>query len=62
MSNPAARFIEIMEYEFSLSWWTSIRLPDCGELVYRHAVVNCSCGRTQSEAYKAWLEGVAQEK
>lgn len=51
---PAIRFTAEMEYKFCLDWWTTIRLSDCGELVYRHAVGVCPCGRNQSEAYEAW--------
>jgi hypothetical protein len=34
-------------------WWLSLRLTDCGELVYRHAIY-CPCGRTITPAYRAW--------
>lgn len=53
-SDRAARFIASFEYELELVFWTSIRLRECGELVYRHGVIFCSCGRNQSEAYTAW--------
>lgn len=56
MSSAADRFIEGMEHYLQVEWWTAIRLADCGELVYRHAVVICPCGRTQSQAYTAWRE------
>ena len=49
-----AVFMRELEYMLYQAWWTSIRLRDCGELVYRHAVVNCPCGRLQSEAFEQW--------
>ena len=54
-AKAAARvFIAAMEHGLYISWWTSIRMADCGEKVYLHGVSECKCGRGQLDAFAAW--------
>lgn len=48
------RLVADVEYDLKLSRWLAMRLDDCGELVYRHGVIECHCGRTIFQAYARW--------